>query len=484
MATVQQADPPKTFDPELRRLALVVIAGAIMTVLDTTIVNVAITPLSRSFHSPLPTIQWVLTGYTLALSMTIPLTAWAVERFGGKTMWIASLVIFIAGSVLCGAAWSVPALIAFRILQGVGGGMLLPVGQTMLARKAGPERMGRVMSVIAVPAMLAPVLGPVIGGLILDHLSWRWMFYVNVPICAVALVLAVRLLPADTERRPARIDTVGLLLLSPGLAAVVFGLSRAGQNNTALLAWVAAGVLAVAAFVVHALRKKDGPLLDLRAFRRRPFSAAVGTLFLYSGALFGLMVVLPVYYQVVRGSSPLEAGLMVAPLGVGAMLTMPISGRLTDKAQPRVLAVAGILVVAVSAIVFAQIGVGTSLVVLAAAAFIAGLGHGLLLPAAMGAAYQGMSKPEVPSATATSNVALRVGSSFGAAALAIVLQISIKSHISGASGSLADAARLRGAHDHSLLTQAFGQSFWWVVAIVAAALVPALLIPRRPVSAH
>jgi EmrB/QacA subfamily drug resistance transporter len=357
--------------------------------------------------------------------------------------------------------------------------MLLPVGQTMLARKAGPERMGRVMSVIAIPAMLAPILGPVIGGLILDHLSWRWMFYVNVPLCAVALILAVRLLPSDTERHPARIDTVGLLLLSPGLAAMVFGLSKAGQNNTELVIFCAAGVLAVAAFAVHALRK-DGPLLEIRAFRRRAFSAAAGTLFLYSGALFGLMVVLPVYFQVVRGKGPLEAGLMLAPLGVGAILTMPISGRLTDRAQPRLLAVGGIVVVAAGAIVFTQISVGTSLAVLAVAAFVVGLGHGLMLPAAMGAAYQGMSRPEVASATATSNVTMRVGASFGTAALAIVLQISIRSHIQGASGSLADAAKLHGAHDHSLLTQAFGQSFWWVVAIAAAALVPALLIPRRP----
>ena len=201
-------------------------AIAVMTVLDTTIVAVAINTLGRDFDVSVATIQWVSTGYLLALSMVIPLTGWAVERFGARRLWFASLGLFLAGSVLSGAAWSAGSLIAFRVVQGIGGGIILPVGQTMLARAAGPQRMGRVMSVVAVPALLGPVLGPVIGGLIVDAISWRWI-YVNLPVGAIALLAAWRWLEPDAHRQPdAPIDALGIALLSPGLAAFVYGVSE------------------------------------------------------------------------------------------------------------------------------------------------------------------------------------------------------------------------------------------------------------------
>jgi EmrB/QacA subfamily drug resistance transporter len=480
MTAVQVPKKQAAFDPELRKLALVVIAGSIMTILDTTIVNVAITPLGRDFHTSLSTIQWVLTGYTLALSMSIPITGWAVERFGAKTTWITSLLIFITGSILCGVAWNVTALIAFRVLQGVGGGMIMPVGQTMLARKAGPDRMARVMSVIAVPAMLGPVLGPVIGGLIVDDLSWRWMFYVNVPLCALALALAITILPRDTGSAAAKIDGLGLALLSPGLAIMVYGLSKAGDDNTQMAIWLAVGAILVAAFAVHALRvKRIAPLVSVRAFVRRAFGMSSAAMFIYSGALFGFMVVIPVYFQVVRGESPLRAGLLLAPLGLGAIITMSLSGRLPDKIAARWIAITGMIIVAAGAIVFTQIHVTTSLALLAGALFVAGLGHGTVLPPAMGASYQGMPKPEIPAATATFNVVMRVGSSFGTAVLAVVLQQAIRGRIPGASGGLSGATGLHGAHVLTELTSAFGVSFWWVAVIAAAAVIPAALIPSK-----
>jgi EmrB/QacA subfamily drug resistance transporter len=485
MTAVQVPEKQTAFDPGLRKLALVVIAGSVMTILDTTIVNVAITPLGRDFHTSLSTIQWVLTGYTLALSMSIPVTGWAVERFGAKTTWIASLLIFITGSILCGAAWNVTALIAFRVLQGVGGGMIMPVGQTMLARKAGPGRMARVMSVIAVPAMLGPVLGPVIGGLIVDDLSWRWMFYVNVPLCALALVLAATILPRDTGRAAAKIDTRGLTLLSPGLAIMVYGLSKAGDDNTQMAIWLAVGTALIVAFAVHAFRaKRIAPLVSVRAFARRAFGMSSAAMFIYTGAVFGFMVVIPVYFQVVRGESPLRAGLLLAPIGLGAIITMSLSGRLADKIAPRWIAIAGMIIVVAGAIVFTRIHVATSLALLAGALFVVGLGHGAVLPPVMGASYQGMPKLEIPAATATFNVVMRVGSSFGTAALAVVLQQAIRNRIPGATGGLSVAAALHGAQARAALTSAFGVSFWWVAAIAAVAVIPTFFIPpRRPATA-
>ena len=172
-----------------------------MSILDTTIVAVALATLGRDFHVSVTTIQWVATGYLLALSIVIPVTGWAVDRFGAKLVWMTSLTLFIVGSCLCGVAWSANSLIAFRVVQGIGGGMLLPVGQSILARAAGPQRMGRVMSIIGVPLVLGPILGPVIGGLIVSNISWRWIFYINVPIGIVTLLLSSRWLPQVGHRR-------------------------------------------------------------------------------------------------------------------------------------------------------------------------------------------------------------------------------------------------------------------------------------------
>src|SRR5690348_8406477 len=217
-------------DRALWRLASVVVLGTIMSILDTTIVNVAIETLGRELGASLSTIQWVATGYLLALATVIPLTGWAMERFGGKNAWMTSVALFLCGSALCGLAWSSTSLIAFRVLQGFGGGMIMPIGQAILAQAAGPERMGRIMSVIGVPTLLGPILGPVIGGLIIDNASWRWIFFVNVPVGIVALALAARVLPGadDAMARRAKLDLRGLLLLSPGLAALVYALSEVG----------------------------------------------------------------------------------------------------------------------------------------------------------------------------------------------------------------------------------------------------------------
>ena len=213
-------------------VAAVVVVGVIMSILDTTIVNVALETLSRELDAPLSTIQWVATGYLLALAIVIPLTGWMTERFGSKKIWMVSVALFGVGSALCGLAWSAESLIFFRVLQGIGGGMIMPTGMALLAQTAGVGRVGRVMSVIGVPMLLGPILGPVIGGLIVDSVSWRWIFYVNVPIAILALVLAARLLKADAGRADAgRLDWLGLALLSPGLAAIVFGLSESESHG-------------------------------------------------------------------------------------------------------------------------------------------------------------------------------------------------------------------------------------------------------------
>jgi len=220
MSTGESQPPASSGDrlsPEVRRVSVVVVLGTIMAILDTTIVAVALATLARDFHTSVSTIQWVTSGYLLALAVVIPLSGWAVHRFGAKPVYIISLVLFVTGSALCGVAWSASTLIVFRVLQGLGGGMIMPVGQTIMARTAGPNKMNKVMALIGVPTLLGPILGPVLGGIIVSNFSWRWIFFVNVPIGIVALILSFRFLPTTTSDRFHRLDVIGFMLLAPGL---------------------------------------------------------------------------------------------------------------------------------------------------------------------------------------------------------------------------------------------------------------------------
>ena len=199
-------------EPYVWKIAGVVILGMIMSILDTTIVNVALRTLGHDLHSSISQVQWVVTGYLLSLAAVIPITGWAARRFGAKRVYMVSLVLFTAGSALCAVAASTTTLVLFRVLQGVGGGMIMPIGQLIMAQIAGPKRMGRVMAIVSMPAMLAPILGPVVGGAILEKLHWSWIFLVNVPIGAIALLFAWRMLPKTDseghEREPQRIGSI------------------------------------------------------------------------------------------------------------------------------------------------------------------------------------------------------------------------------------------------------------------------------------
>jgi EmrB/QacA subfamily drug resistance transporter len=477
-------------DRALWRLASVVVLGTIMSILDTTIVNVAIETLGRELHSSLSSIQWVATGYLLALATVIPLTGWAMERFGAKRAWMTSVALFLAGSALCGLAWSSTSLIAFRVLQGFGGGMIMPIGQAILAQAAGPQRMGRVMSVIGVPTLLGPILGPVIGGLIVDNVSWRWIFFVNVPVGIVALGLAARVLPgveARGQRMP--LDVRGLLLLSPGLAALVYGLSevgiQGGFGSVNVIAGLVVGAVLLTLFVLHALRARGRALIDLSLFRDRAFAAASGTTFIFGVSLFGAMLILPLYYQVVRGESALTAGLLLAPQGLGAALAMPFAGRLTDRLGAGRIVPFGVVIAVVGTGAYTQLSGSTSYTLLAVALWVRGIGLGMTMMPSMAAAYQTLSRAAVPRATTAINIIRTIGGSFGTAVLSVVLERRVAANLPDSGGSLAS---LQGAVGGSAppprvadpLAHAFGQTFWWALGLTALALIPAYFLPRHP----
>src|SRR6201995_2581049 len=222
---------PNALDRETLVVAAVVIIGAVMSILDTTIVNVAINRLAIDFNASLTTIQWVVTGYTLSLAAVIPASGWAADRFGTKRIYLFSLGFFMLGSALCAAAWSADSLIAFRVLQGIGGGMIMPAVMTIMTKKAGPHRMGRVMGILGVPMLIAPIVGPIIGGWLVDDVSWRWIFLINIPIGVIALISGFKVLEKDTSDKAQRLDWLGMALLSPGLTLLIFGLAESASGG-------------------------------------------------------------------------------------------------------------------------------------------------------------------------------------------------------------------------------------------------------------
>ncbi|HEX6520918.1 MAG TPA: MDR family MFS transporter [Streptosporangiaceae bacterium] len=459
---VQREAP--ALDRRLVALGSVVVLGAIMSILDATIVNVAMRTIGRDLHASIATIQWVITGYLLGFATVIPAIGWAAQRFGAKRVFIGAVVLFAVSSALAGSAVSVGELIAFRVLQGVGGGMILPVGQLIVAQAAGPKRMGRVMSVLGVPMLLGSMTGPVIGGLIVSGTSWRWIFFINPPVALVAVVLAVRLLPSGRGGADGaaggRLDLLGLVLLCGGIGSITYGMSQAstrGFGASPPLTLIGAGAALVAGYALHALRLKERALIDVTLFRHRGFAVSMAANLMVGIALFGALVLLPLYWQIVRGASPLATGLLLTPQALGAAAALPLAGKVTDRAGPAFVVPAGIALGLGGLAAYTQTGTGTPYAVLAAALFVLGLGLGATFVPLMAAAYRDLPRAAIPSVTSAFNTVQRIGGSIGTALLAVTLQ----------------EAMTRHAPSH-----AFDSAFWVACALTAAALIPALLLPK------
>jgi EmrB/QacA subfamily drug resistance transporter len=454
-------------DPAVARLIVVLLTGAIPSLLDTSIVNVAVDTIGRDLHTTVPVIQWVITGYLLSFAMVIPLSGWALARFGGRAVWMSSLALFLAGSVACGAAWNIGSLIAFRVVQGIGGGMLTPLITTLLVQAAGSGQMGRLMAAVSLPIVVVPIFGPVVAGLIISNISWRWIFYVNVPMCLAGLALAWRHLPASRPPGAAsRLDLAGLALLPPALVALLYGLAEVstdgGFGHGEVITALGIGVMLLAAYCVHALRTSAPPMVDLRLFRARTFTGATAMLFLAGLSIYGAMLLLPLYFQQVRGDSALTAGLLMVPQGLGSIAPRTLAGKLTDRIGPRPVVLAGISLAAIGTVPFALAGLHTNYWLLGAALVVRGAGLGLATIAVMAGAFQGLSRERVPHASSATRIVQFVGGSFGAAVLVAVI--------------LDRQAAARAAAGAAGLATAYAHTFWWCTGFTALALLPALLL--------
>ena len=463
--------------PAILKVAGVVVLGSIMAILDTTVVNVALPTFITTFDvNSYSTVAWTITGYTLALAAVIPATGWAADRFGTKRLYIAALALFTLGSVLCATAWSIETLILFRVLQGLGGGMLMPLGMTIMTKAAGPHRIGRLMAILGIPMLLGPILGPIIGGWLIDAASWHWIFLINLPLGIAAIVYALMALPADAPVPSETFDFIGMALMSPGLALFLYGVSSIPGEGTVLATKVLLpgliGLALMAAFVGWAFRPEH-PLLDLRLFRDRNLTIATVVMFLFAASFFGALLLVPTYFQQVRGESVLKAGLLVAPQGLGAMVTMPLAGTLADKLPVGRIVPFGFLgiIVGVGGLAFST-DPDTSYWQIIVFLFIMGLGMGGTMMPTFTSALKTLREHQVARGSTLINVLQQVASSVGVAVMSVLLT----NQQEGPGG--------RPSLDIGHLADSFRLPYAVAAIALTLTLIPVAMLPRRREPSH
>lgn len=395
-------------DPSIWKIGAVAVLGSFLAQLDATVVNVSLSSLAITLHSSLAAIQWVTSGYLLALALMLPMSGWMVDRIGAKALYLWCFSAFTLSSALCGLAWSADSLIGFRIVQGMSAGPLAPMAQMMMARAAG-KRMASVFGFAAMPILLAPLLGPVIAGAILQFASWRWLFLVNLPVGVLALVLAMLFLPKGRDQRKWRdLDLVGLALLSPALVLFLYGSDHIRDRMG--IASLTGSVFLLVAFFRWASRMKDEALIDLRLFKGKVFSAATATQFMANGISYAGQMLIPIFIIRVGGLSPSATGLLLAPLGLGMMCGYPFVGTWVKWFGNRKVSAGGASLALAGTLPFIYMaGHGLEIPLLACALFFRGVGQSAVSVPSISAAYSSVKREDLPMATTTLNIVMRIG---------------------------------------------------------------------------
>lgn len=421
--------PPPAIPARIWKIAAVTGAGAFMAMLDSTVVNLALETIREDLATTLPLIQWIATGYLVALAISLPLAAWLGNRFGYGRLWAFSLAGFTGASVLCAIAPGPWSLIAARFLQGLAGGLMVPAGQAIIGATAGPRQLGRIMGALGLVVALGPAIGPAIGGLLLDHASWRWLFWINVPVGVAALLLAKGLVPAGDRDETRRLDIAGLLLLGAGLPLFLYGATEFGAEGLTRinLVCVVAGLVLVAGFVANATSARP-PLIDLSLLRRPVFATATLTTGLTGANMYGGLLLLPLYLQVIAARDTVETGFLLLAMGLGSALALPVGGALTDRFGAGRVTLAGALALLLSTLPF-LLPTPLPALWLAPLLVVRGIGMALGQMPAMTAAYAAAHKEEMGDAATLVNIVQRVGGAIGAVLIVVLL-----AHADGAGG--------------------------------------------------
>ncbi|MGZ4766011.1 MAG: MDR family MFS transporter [Ilumatobacteraceae bacterium] len=402
-------------------VAVVYVSALFLDILDTTIVNVAIPALGRELHTD--NAEWVVLGYTLSLAVWIPTSGWLGDRFGTKRIFLFALMAFTTGSVLCGAAQTIGQLIAFRVIQGVGGGMLTPVGLAMLFRAFPPVERARAAMMIMIPTLAAPALGPVLGGLIVTNTSWRWIFLVNPPIGMVARWFGWRHLQEHRHPASGRFDIAGFLLSGSALALIVYALSEGPQSGWTSPLIVTTGLVGLVAAVVMTIveLRIPSPMLHLRLLGNRMFRQCNIVGLFSIGSFIAVTFVMPLYLQLVRGLSPLDSGLTTFPQAFGVMVSSLVAGRLYARVGPRRLMTGGFLAAAAVISMFVELGLHTDLWLIRGLMFGRGLGMGFAFVPMQAASYATIDPSQNGRASSIFSTQRQVGVSLGVAIMASIL---------------------------------------------------------------
>ncbi|HLF79695.1 MAG TPA: MDR family MFS transporter [Dehalococcoidia bacterium] len=437
-------------------VGIVYIMALFMDLLDMTVINVAIPTLAGEFGATTTTIEWVVTGYLLSLAMFIPVSGWLGDRFGTKRVFVSALSIFVGGSVLCGLAWDVESLIAFRVLQGIGGGMLTPVGMTMLFRAFPPTERAAAAAVLTIPITVAPALGPILGGYLVDYQSWRWIFLINIPIGLVALVASVAFLREEVQAAVGKLDVPGFVLSGAGLVAVVYALAEAGHagfGDTRVLLVGLAGLILLTAFVLVELKTAE-PMIDVRLLSDKLFAASNVVQLVGNAGIMGTFFLLPIFLQTQKGLSAFDVGLVTFPMAIGvAMMAMPAS-KLYPKIGPRRMMVAGFTGNMLMTGVLVLVSYGTSDWLIAGSMLVRGMFFGLLVIPMQAATFATIRPEDTGRASSIFSVSRQVAASLGVAILATALTNRLDFHEAVLGDPATRTAALSAFHDAFLFAAA------------------------------
>ncbi len=425
-------------------VAIVFTFGLFMDLMDTTVVNVAIPTLTRQFHSSTSTVEWTVTGYLLSLAVFIPAAGFLSDRYGTKRVFLTAMSIFIVASAACGLAQSIGQLVAFRFAQGVGGGMMTPVGAAMLAREFPGAERAKASAILSIPVVLAPSVGPILGGYLTEYVSWRWIFYINLPVGLAGLAFGLRVLEEHRESYAQnQIDVLGLVTGSAGAAMTLYALSRAGNDgwtSSQVLAFGLGGVATLLAFSLLELRIPH-PILDLRLLKRWLFASSNLMMMPAFGAFGGFMLVLTLFLQELRGYSPLQAGLIQGPAAVGTAFSLPMASRIYASVGPRRMLIGGFAFSALTLLPFALVGVDTPVWVVMVLLLFRGLPFAFAVVAAQTLLFGPMESDKAGAASSIYNTLRQIAASFGVALIITILVDRTRSHGGSSAVAGSEAAR-------------------------------------------
>lgn len=416
-------------------VVIVVIFGSFMSILDQTVINNALPHLQSAFATDLANLQWVITAYTLAQGVVTPTTAFFANRLGTKRFYIIALILFTLGSALCGLAWNLPVLIIFRVMQAIGGATLFPLAISLLFYEFPPQQRGLAAGVLGISALMAPAIGPTLGGYLVTYSSWRLIFYINVPVGVIGIIMALLLLRERPSEGRVHFDLPGFVLVASGLAALLYGLSSAsisGWSSPSVLVTLIGGLCLLALFTVVELRtsiRGRHSLIELRLFANGTFLSSNIANALISFSFFGGLILLPIYLQELRGLNALQAGLLVLPLAGAAVLAALIGGRIVDRFSPHVVLLPGIILMGLSTWQLAQVTLTTPYSWLLVVFAIRGLGLGCLVQQLTVTALSKVPKQLYTQASSLNTVIRFTCTSLGIAVLATLVQSRASVHI-------------------------------------------------------